>query len=152
MHHAQVCFLIFMALRNRFPLNYKNNHLVGHTPMDPGETTWSWLTAALNVSVYDADEWIGLEGALTNEFCNFCVRLCVLIGVPLFLISGPMKRNFGPNVAGLDDLSHMSFGNVEFGCRLQWMHGGGRKAPCAPLPFCSPPQPFPSLAVMADTC
>merc|ERR1719223_560679 len=50
------------------------------------------------------------------------MKLCVRIGIPMLIIIGPINCFFGGNAAGEDHLSYLSFGNIENGSNLYWLH------------------------------
>merc|ERR550537_638023 len=58
------------------------------------------------------------------QFTKVCMHILMYIGVPMICIVGPMNRAFGgqPAWAIGDYLSSLSFGNVENGSWLYWVH------------------------------
>jgi len=113
-----VCVVIFMALRGNFPQIYSNNvHGKGAVwTEDPiPEGMWGWASAAWNTTTDASAEKIGLDNALLLQFTEVCMKILLIIGIPLVLIEGPLNMFFGGNAAGLDYMSYLSFGNVEVG-------------------------------------
>jgi hypothetical protein len=56
------------------------------------------------------------------EFCNMSMKIMAIIGIPMFFIMGPMHWAFGGNRAEKDYLSYLSFGNVQDGNWMYWIH------------------------------
>merc|ERR1740138_64103 len=79
------------------------------------EGTFGWFHASWNTKTEDSAEKIGLDNALLLQFTEVCMRILIIIGIPLVLIEGPLNMFFGGNAAGLDYMSYLSFGNVEVG-------------------------------------
>merc|ERR1719238_2538724 len=50
------------------------------------------------------------------------MKILAIIGVPMLCIIGPMNCFYGGHAAGEDYLSYLSFGNVENGSQLYWVH------------------------------
>jgi hypothetical protein len=112
------CIAIFMALRNNFPQIYSNN-INGKDPLWTSnpipEGTFGWAMAALYTPTDESAQRIGLDNALLLQFTEVCMRILIIIGIPLVFIEGPLNMFFGGNAAGLDYMSYLSFGNVEVG-------------------------------------
>ena len=108
------CVVIFMGLRGRFPQIYSNN-VYGKNqcaPVIPPEGMFGWASAAWGTPFQESAKGIGLDNALLLKFCELCMRILAIIGIPLVLIEGPLNMFFGGNAAGLDYMSYLSFGNV----------------------------------------
>merc|ERR1719210_507167 len=56
------------------------------------------------------------------EFTHLSMKILSIIGIPMLCIRGPMNCIFGGNAAGQDHLSYLSFGNVQNGSWLYWVH------------------------------
>jgi len=113
-----VCIVIFMVLRNNFPQIYTNNvtgvnALWTSNPFPEG--TFGWASAAWYTPVEESAQRIGLDNALLLQFTEVCMRILLIVGIPLVFIEGPLNMFFGGNAAGLDYMSYLSFGNVEVG-------------------------------------
>jgi len=109
------CTCIFMGLRPRFPQIYANN-VHGKdpcAPVTPPEGMFGWASAAWYTPFEESAKGIGLDNALLLRFCELCMRILAIIGIPLVLIEGPLNMVFGGNAAGLDYMSYLSFGNVD---------------------------------------
>jgi hypothetical protein len=60
--------------------------------------------------------------ALYLKFNQMGATIMWYIGLPMFLIMGPINCIFGGHAAGEDHLSYLSFGNVVNGSQLYWIH------------------------------
>jgi hypothetical protein len=113
-----VCIGIFMGLRGQFPMIYTNNitgvGAVWDTNPIP-EGMFGWASAAWYTPTEESAQKIGLDNALLLQFTEVCMRILLIIGIPLVFIEGPLNMFFGGNAAGLDYMSYLSFGNVEVG-------------------------------------
>ena len=56
------------------------------------------------------------------EFTLLGMKIMSIIGLPMICIMGPMNCLFGGYAAGDDYLSYLSFGNVENGSWLYYVH------------------------------
>merc|ERR1719473_1918621 len=72
----------------------------------------------------DVIESIGLDQAMLLQFTKVCMEILMWVGVPMICVIGPMNCAFGgqPAWAIGDYLSSLSFGNVENGSWLYWVH------------------------------
>mmetsp|Transcript_16757 Transcript_16757/g.52803 ORF Transcript_16757/g.52803 Transcript_16757/m.52803 type:complete len:836 (-) Transcript_16757:64-2571(-) len=117
------CVVVFALLRVHYPLIYSRRVLDGTAPSDPDTTShFSWIGASLS---HGKEDWIascGMDNAMLLEFSQLCMKICLIAGGPMLLIMGPMHLIFGGNAAGADHLSYLSFGNVENGSWLYWIH------------------------------
>jgi hypothetical protein len=119
------CIVVFMLLRPRFPQIYANNVKGSWQGQDSEKGVWpadsipegpfGWFTAAWNTSTLESAQKIGLDNALLLQFTEVCMKILLIIGIPLVFIEGPLNMFFGGNAAGLDYMSYLSFGNVEVG-------------------------------------
>jgi len=116
-----VFWFIFSMLRKTYPIIFFDNSLKGITPELP-DTTWGWFGATLALKIDDVAEQISLDHAMMIEYTHWCMKLLLWIGVPMFFVIGPINCLFGGYAAGEDHLSYLSFGNVENGSNLYWMH------------------------------
>jgi len=119
-----VMFCAFHVLRFRYPMVYSNN-VIGKNAFGPQKDLngfFGWARAGLSTTVEEAAETVGLDQAMMIEFCNLSMKIMAIIGVPMFFIMGPVNWIFGGNAAGLDHMSYLSFGNVENGSKLYWIH------------------------------
>jgi len=118
------CVVIFMGLRGNFPEIY-SNHVHGKDANGVSTAVWpanqipdgmfGWFSAAWNTTTDESAQRIGLDNALLLQFTEVCMRILLIIGIPLVCIEGPLNMFFGGNAAGLDYMSYLSFGNVEVG-------------------------------------
>lgn len=69
-------------------------------------------------------EKIGLDNTLLLRYIYVCLRMLAIIGIPMFFIIGPINCTYGGHPAWEqgDYLSSLSFGNVENGSWLYWVH------------------------------
>lgn len=113
------CVGAFIMLKGQYPTIYANNIQPGgcseHIPTKPDDSTWGWLNAAWNTDTKDSQQAIGLDNALLLEFADLCMKILMLIGIPLVFIEGPLNCFFGGFAAGRDYMSYLSFGNVAEG-------------------------------------
>eukprot|EP00421_Protoceratium_reticulatum_P040146 CAMPEP_0168444154 /NCGR_PEP_ID=MMETSP0228-20121227/44900_1 /TAXON_ID=133427 /ORGANISM="Protoceratium reticulatum, Strain CCCM 535 (=CCMP 1889)" /LENGTH=614 /DNA_ID=CAMNT_0008458583 /DNA_START=19 /DNA_END=1862 /DNA_ORIENTATION=- len=64
----------------------------------------------MTVSVDDVARCVSLDHAMLLEFTHLCMKILLIVGTPILLISGQ------------DHMSYLSFGNVENGSWLYWIH------------------------------
>merc|ERR1740129_997272 len=114
-------FCAFPVVRRMFPMVYSNNVLQGWAP-SPRPDDVGWVRASIGVKVADVAEIVGLDHALLLEFLHLGMKILLCYGTPMLLIMGPMNCFLGGNAAGEDHLSYLSFGNVEWGSWLYWIH------------------------------
>jgi len=112
---------VFSVVRPMFPMIYANNVLEGWAPQ-PRPDNVGWIQASIRLSVADVAESVGLDHALLLEFLHLGMKILLCYGTPMLLIMGPMNCFLGGNAAGEDHLSYLSFGNVEWGSWLYWVH------------------------------
>jgi hypothetical protein len=112
---------IFSWLRLKYPIIFNENSLNKISPILP-ETMFGWFHKTLDMSVDEVADTITLDHAMMLEFTHLCMKTLAVIGLPMILIIGPMNCVFGGNAAGEDHLSYLSFGNVEDGSKLYWIH------------------------------
>jgi len=113
-----MCIGIFMFLRPRYPQIYFNNvvsKIDKCAPCEIPDGMWGWASASWFTKTEDSAKGIGLDNALLLKFTELCMRILIIIGIPLVFIEGPLNMFFGGNAAGLDYMSYLSFGNVEVG-------------------------------------
>jgi len=124
MYGFGACFLVgvFMFFRRHFPMMYNNNVTIGVAPSTPENTYFGWARAALGTTTEEAMDSIGLDNAMLLEFTGLCMRILATFGLPMFFIMGPLNWICGGHNAGNDRLSYLSFGNVENGSWLYWIH------------------------------
>lgn len=128
-----LCF--FMNVRRSFPMTYQNNVALGTAPtvclgstkeevQENLSARWGWLRASLGAKTDDVAETRGLDMAMLLEFSSLGMRMLARIGIPMIFIIGPMNCAFGGQPAWEigDYLSSLSFGNVEHGSWLYWVH------------------------------
>jgi len=116
-----VFLLIFSWLRLKYPIMFAENSLKGISPILP-ESMFGWLWETWEMSVDEVAERITLDHAMMLEFTHLCMKILAFIGLPMILVMGPINCFFGGNAAGEDHLSYLSFGNVENGSQLYWIH------------------------------
>lgn len=117
------CVLLFILLRNWYPLIYQNNLQLNSAPLDTiPEGTWGWIHAAWSVTTEQVIENAGMDQAMLLGFTEFGMRITCLIGIPMFCLVGPINAAFGGQAAGADNFSFFSFGNIELGSNLYWLH------------------------------
>merc|ERR1740123_1724380 len=112
---------VFSVVRPMFPMIYANNVLEGWAPQ-PRPDNVGWIQASIRLSVADVAESVGLDHALLLEFLHLGMKILLCYGAPMLFIMGPMNYLFGGKAAGKDHLSYLSFGNVEWGSWLYWVH------------------------------
>jgi len=130
-----VFMCVFMNLRHNNPLQYQNNVTLGTAPtaclgstkeevQENLSARWGWWRASMGTTTDEVADTRGLDMAMLLEFSNLGMRVMARIGVPMILIIGPMNCAFGgqPAWAIGDYLSSLSFGNVENGSWLYWVH------------------------------
>lgn len=130
-----VCMVIFMVLRQRYPMMFCNNIDAGCAPIthlggnaaaakESLHERWGWWHAVMGWNIEEVIEKTGMDGAMLLEFCHLSMKIMLWIGVPMFFVIGPINCAFGgqPAWAIGDYLSSLSFGNVEVGSYLYWMH------------------------------
>jgi len=116
------CFVSFCFLRLRYPVMYSNNVLEGFAPKSPPETFFGWFSPTISVTVEETERSVGLDHALMLEYTHLCMKVLAIIGIPMLFVIGPCNLAFGGRAAGDDHLSYLSFGNVEDGSKLYWVH------------------------------
>mmetsp|Transcript_97 Transcript_97/g.238 ORF Transcript_97/g.238 Transcript_97/m.238 type:complete len:760 (-) Transcript_97:181-2460(-) len=116
-----VFMYIFSLLRKAYPIMFYDNSIKGDAPELP-ETTWGWWSTTLGLKIDDVAENISLDTAMMIEYTHWCMKVLLWIGIPMFFVVGPINMLFGGYAAGEDHLSYFSFGNVENGSDLYWMH------------------------------
>jgi len=116
-----VFLAIFSWLRLRYPIMYGDNSLKGIAP-DLAQTMFGWFQQTIGMSVDEVADRITLDHAMMLEFTHLCMKILAIVGLPMLLVIGPMNCLFGGYAAGEDHLSYLSFGNVENGSKLYWMH------------------------------
>jgi hypothetical protein len=117
------CVAFFMVARTRYPLTFQNNLALNLKPLDSiPEGTWGWMQASWSLTTEQVVENAGLDQAMLLEFMHMAMKITAIIGVPMFCIMGPVHYLFGGHAAGDDRLSYLSFGNVEDGSNLYWLH------------------------------
>jgi len=116
------CILIFMWGFRYFPIMYKNNVLTGLQPYQIPEGSFGWAKAGLGISVDEIAETVGLDQGMLIAMTEMYMKILLMFGLPMLFIIGPMNCFFGGYAAGNDYLSYLSFGNVEEGRWLYWVH------------------------------
>jgi|Transcript_123517 hypothetical protein len=121
--------VIFLICSKLYPSMYSNNVAIGMAPIKIPDGIFGWMKASLAVmkdkeaksKLIDA---IGLDCVMLLEFSELCIKICVVIGVPLVFVVAPMHALFGGHVIAYshDRLSIFSFGNVGHASRLYWLH------------------------------
>jgi hypothetical protein len=120
------CVGCFMFLKERYPLMYQNNLQINKklTTIDAG--LFGWVKTALKCFTEEGYQNViedrGLDMALYLKFIQMSAEIMWTIGLPMFLIMGPINCLFGGHAAGEDHLSYLSFGNVVNGSQLYWIH------------------------------
>eukprot|EP00933_Yihiella_yeosuensis_P028159 TRINITY_DN21964_c0_g1_i1.p1 TRINITY_DN21964_c0_g1~~TRINITY_DN21964_c0_g1_i1.p1 ORF type:complete len:780 (+),score=109.58 TRINITY_DN21964_c0_g1_i1:106-2445(+) len=109
------CMIAFSILRLRYPLMFAYNVVKGTAPLTPSSSFYGWFTGSLAVVPEKIVGNVGLDNALMLVFCNLCIRILTLIGLPMLFVMGPMHFFFGGDVAHKagDNLSRISMGNVK---------------------------------------
>jgi len=113
---------LFMLLKYWFPMVYQNNIIQGTSPCTPPEGLFGWARASLATSNEEAEACVGLDNAMLLEFSNLAMRISFRIGAPLVAVLGTLHWTAGGHAAGNDRMSIMSFGNVQDGNWLYWLH------------------------------
>lgn len=118
---ACVCFFMFAS--KRYPLTFQNNLRINSSPLDSiPECRFGWLKASWRVTTEQAIDNCGLDQAMLLTFMGLGMKIMAILGIPLLCILGPVHAIFGGHAAGSDHLSYLSFGNVENGSNLYWIH------------------------------
>jgi hypothetical protein len=117
-----ICVCIFSYLRLKYPIVYSHNVTIGQSPPPPDDSFFGWYRASLDATTEDHIKCIGLDNAKNLKFSVFCTRVMWTCGVPMFCICGTLNLFFGGFAAGKDYMSYFSFGNVEDGSWLYWVH------------------------------
>lgn len=107
-----VCALIFSGLRQKFPLIYSGNVILGNVPLEPSKSFWGWVSASLDTTTEMAANHAGLDGAMLLEFFNMCCKLLATIAIPMVIIMCPIHYFFGGGGLDGDKLSSVAMGNV----------------------------------------
>jgi hypothetical protein len=121
--------VIFMGCSRYYKCMYSNNVEIKLAPIDIPEGYFGWIQASLAImSSPEAKEKlidaIGLDCVMLLEYAELCLKLCVYLAVPLVLVLAPMHALLGGHRIAWsgDTLSMFSFGNVDNGSWLYWVH------------------------------
>mmetsp|Transcript_29806 Transcript_29806/g.52397 ORF Transcript_29806/g.52397 Transcript_29806/m.52397 type:complete len:765 (+) Transcript_29806:86-2380(+) len=115
-------FGFFIAAKKLYPMCYTYNVLTGIQTYQIPEGMLGWWRAGMGISIDQIQETVGLDQAMLIEFAQMNMKICLAFGLPMFCIMGPINCFFGGYAAGEDYLSYLSFGNVENGSSLYWIH------------------------------
>merc|ERR1712083_608410 len=96
-------------------------------------TFFGWVKPTLNLKFEDVKDNITLDQALMIKFCDLCMEILAIVGIPMLCIMGPLHWMYG-ECAGIEDqpllchgkadhMSYLSFGNVRNGSWLYFVHG-----------------------------
>lgn len=115
---------IFSCLRQNYPLIYKNNVIAGFAPPvgENFDSMFGWIGGSLGATTEQVTESVGLDQAMLLRFTELGMKILAIIGIPMLCIMGPLNCFVGPYAAGEDHLSYLSFGNLENGSWLYWVH------------------------------
>jgi hypothetical protein len=112
----------FSYVRRRYPLVYcKNVHedfALGSIPVPP-DSFWGWVSATQNIDLEVVADNVGLDRAMLLRFCDLGMTIMAWIGVPMICIGGTCNFLFGGSAADGDNMSLLSFGNIQYG---NWLY------------------------------
>jgi len=119
-----MCIHFFLFGRSLYPDVYEWKLIRGLSPsVLVGERDWlNWAKRSLKVTINQVQDSAGLDQAMLLEFTHLGMKIMAVVGIPMICIMGPLNCAFGGNAAGEDHLSYLSFGNVEDGSWLYWIH------------------------------
>ncbi|CAE8685542.1 unnamed protein product [Polarella glacialis] len=103
---------VFMYMRLKYPVVYSNNVLIGVAPRKPEETLFGWVAATLETSTDEAAQAVGLDSALAIEFQALCLRILVVICIPMLFIIAPLNCYFGSRSGADNLLARVTLDNV----------------------------------------
>jgi len=116
------CFFFFSFMRLRYPIMYQYNIDEGVAPYQLPNTFWGWYPTSRAITIDEIAQYITLDHAQLIEYARLCMQIMAIIGMPMFFVIGPLNWGCGGLAAGPDHLSYLSFGNVENGSWLYWLH------------------------------
>mmetsp|Transcript_56480 Transcript_56480/g.136447 ORF Transcript_56480/g.136447 Transcript_56480/m.136447 type:complete len:765 (+) Transcript_56480:50-2344(+) len=124
MYYGATIFFVsfFSIMRLRYPVLYSNNAIEGIFPVKPPRTFFGWFKPTMRLTVDQIAKHITLDHAMLIEFSHLGMKITSFMGIPMIVIGGTLNCAFGGFAAGDDHLSYLSFGNVEFGSWLYWVH------------------------------
>lgn len=114
------CFFFFCVIRTQFPSVYEGE---AH-PTEVSKTWFGWVFQSWNLTLDEISREAGLDHAMFIEFLRMAMRLCLMLGLPLVFLLGPLHYFFGGDAAGDNKLSWFSMANVKEGSWLFWVHSG----------------------------
>lgn len=118
------CVGFFLLARSHYPGVYEGQIIAGIAPKfsisKSGLLDWAYMSC--QVTLDQIQDTAGLDQAMLMEFCHLGMKIMAIVGIPMICIAGPMNWIFGGHAAGEDRLSYLSFGNVENGSKLYWIH------------------------------
>ncbi|CAK0861402.1 unnamed protein product [Prorocentrum cordatum] len=119
-----IIFVGFSIARRRYPLVYSKNvtkgfALGGSLPVPPNSFS-GWVSTSYYVDLDKVSDSVGLDQAMLLRFCDLGMNIMKWIGVPMICIGGTCNLLFGGNAADGDNMSLLSFGNVEYGSWLYY--------------------------------
>mmetsp|Transcript_19386 Transcript_19386/g.36253 ORF Transcript_19386/g.36253 Transcript_19386/m.36253 type:complete len:767 (-) Transcript_19386:44-2344(-) len=119
-----ICVIFFLVARSFYPDVYEWQLIKGLSPnAEVSKTGWlNWAYRSCKVDLDDVQNTAGLDQAMLLEFTHLGMKIMAVVGIPMICIMGPLNCAFGGNAAGEDHLSYLSFGNVEDGSWLYWIH------------------------------
>lgn len=121
---------LFCILRLRLPKLYSSGWLARKTPLPPGDGMFSWIQASLTLTEGswlqaraspEVVEAVGLDAAMMIQFQDLCIRMLIILGVPMVLIMCPLHYIYG-EAAEIDPLSKIDILNLTEGSWVYWLH------------------------------
>eukprot|EP00747_Dinoflagellata_sp_TGD_P182868 gnl/TRDRNA2_/TRDRNA2_37321_c0_seq1.p1 gnl/TRDRNA2_/TRDRNA2_37321_c0~~gnl/TRDRNA2_/TRDRNA2_37321_c0_seq1.p1 ORF type:complete len:844 (-),score=150.09 gnl/TRDRNA2_/TRDRNA2_37321_c0_seq1:157-2688(-) len=112
--------VLFSVMRMRYPQILAYHVQTADVPFKPRETYMGWWSASLSVSIDDAQKYAGLDSAMMLEFCHLCMKILVVVGIPMNLIMCPLNSQLGK--AETDKLSVVGMAHIEPGNSIYWLH------------------------------
>mmetsp|Transcript_15363 Transcript_15363/g.43056 ORF Transcript_15363/g.43056 Transcript_15363/m.43056 type:complete len:772 (+) Transcript_15363:67-2382(+) len=118
-----VMYTGFSIARRRYPLVYSKNVLpgfaLGSLPV-PDDSFNGWVSTTYKLNLEEVANHVGLDRAMLLRFCDLGMTMMAWIGIPMICIGGTCNLLFGGNAADGDNMSLLSFGNVEYGSWLYY--------------------------------
>jgi len=108
-----ICFLLFAIGRQKYKRVFSGNVYLGAVPCQPSDTFFGFFSDSTRYSSMQLAEHVGLDQAMLLEYCNLCMKVLFVIGIPLLLIEAPLNIFAGGNAAGQDHLSWQGMANVD---------------------------------------
>lgn len=111
---CSMILITFSFFRRAWPQIYAHNAQSSFELRSPNERPgcgWLWYASSTDTAKWT--DRIGLDCAMMIEFLDLCIRILLMIGIPIICIQGPLNYEFGGNAAGKDIMSWLSLSNVD---------------------------------------